>query len=218
MQCRVVSQILGQRIWTDRVLPDVGASPQRPADRAACRDPYDPPNAEKNRHPISVVNWARFSPVGERACSRPSSAFRQARVECRDWRREEVAVLAGVSVSWCTWLEPGREIQPSTDALRRIAGGLKLDRVESVHLFALSAREAPLAETGGKLSDNLNMLVRAIDPIPAHVHNTRLDILTLNDAIADLFVDYGSLQPHERNTLRLLFVYRPYRTLIRAWK
>ncbi|GAN54753.1 MmyB family transcriptional regulator [Tanticharoenia sakaeratensis] len=62
------------------------------------------------------------------------------------------------------------------------------------------------------------MLVRAIDPIPAYVRNTRLDILTWNDAIADLFVDYGSLQPHERNTLRLLFVYRPYRTLIRDWE
>jgi len=62
------------------------------------------------------------------------------------------------------------------------------------------------------------MLVRAIDPIQAYVRNTRLDILTWNDAIADLFVDYGSLQPHERNTLRLLFVYRPYRTLIRAWE
>lgn len=39
-----------------------------------------------------------------------------------------------------------------------------------------------------------------------------------NDAIADLFVDYGSLQPHERNTLRLLFLYRPYRTKILDWE
>ena len=133
-------------------------------------------------------------------------------------RREEVAVLAGVSVSWYTWLEQGRDVQPSPDALRRIAKVLRLDRVESAHLYALSALEAPAADSGGGVSAGLDMLVRAINPIPAYVRNTRLDILAWNDAIADLFVDYGSLQPHERNTLRLLFLYVPYRTLILDWE
>lgn len=132
-------------------------------------------------------------------------------------RREEVAVLAGVSVSWYTWLEQGREIQPSADALRRIAKVLKLDQIESSHLFALSSREAPPVTTGGRVSDGLEMLVRAI-PVPAYIRNARLDILVWNDAIADLFVDYGSLQPHERNTLRLLFLYQPYRTQILDWE
>jgi transcriptional regulator with XRE-family HTH domain len=133
-------------------------------------------------------------------------------------RREEVAVLAGVSVSWYTWLEQGRDIQPSSDALKRIAKVLKLDRVESAHLFALSSLEAPSAVTGGGISPGLEMLVRAIDPIPAYVRNTRLDILAWNDAVADMLVDYGSLQPHERNTLRLLFLYIPYRTQILDWE
>ena len=133
-------------------------------------------------------------------------------------RREEVAVLAGVSVSWYTWLEQGRDIQPSAEALSRIAKVLKLDRIESAHLFALSSLDAPHVEGGGGLSDGLEMLVRAINPIPAYIRNTRLDILAWNDAIADLFVDYGSLQPHERNTLRLLFLYIPYRTQILEWE
>jgi transcriptional regulator with XRE-family HTH domain len=132
-------------------------------------------------------------------------------------RREEVAVLAGVSVSWYTWLEQGRDIQPSADALRRISGVLKLDQVESAHLFALSSRESQQVATGGGLSDGLELLVRAIG-VPAYIRNTRLDILAWNDAIADLFVDYGSLLPHERNTLRLLFLYKPYRTLILDWE
>jgi transcriptional regulator with XRE-family HTH domain len=127
-------------------------------------------------------------------------------------RREEVAVLAGVSVSWYTWLEQGRDIQPSADALKRIAKVLKLDRVEAAHLFALSALEAPSAITGGGVSTGLEMLV------PAYVRNTRLDILAWNDAVADMLVDYGSLQPHERNTLRLLFLYMPYRTQILDWE
>ena len=134
-------------------------------------------------------------------------------------RREEVAVLAGVSVSWYTWLEQGREIRPSADALRRISAVLKLDPVESAHLFALSSRDAPAAAqaTGGRLSDGLELLVRAI-PMPAYVRNSRLDILAWNDAITDLFIDYGMLQAHERNTLRLLFLYLPYRTRILEWE
>jgi transcriptional regulator with XRE-family HTH domain len=132
-------------------------------------------------------------------------------------RREEVALLAGCSVSWYTWLEQGREIQPSADALRRIAGVLKLNPVEAAHLFALSSREAPPPVTDGRISDGLDMLVRAIN-VPAYIRNMRLDILAWNAAIADLFVDYGALQPHERNTLRLLFVHQPYRTQILDWE
>lgn len=94
---------------------------------------------------------------------------------------------------------------------------LKLDPVESNHLFALSSREAPSRATGGALSDGLELLVHAI-PMPAYVRNTRLDILAWNDPIADLFVDYAMLQPHERNTLRLLFLYPPYRTQILDWE
>jgi transcriptional regulator with XRE-family HTH domain len=133
-------------------------------------------------------------------------------------RREEVAVLAGVSVSWYTWLEQGRDIQPSPDALARISKVLKLDRIESAHLYALSALDAPIVQTGGGVTSGLEMLVQAINPIPAYVRNARLDILAWNDASADLFVDYGSLKPHERNTLRLLFLHPPYRTVILDWE
>jgi PAS domain-containing protein len=120
-------------------------------------------------------------------------------------------------VSWYTWLEQGRDIQPSADALRRLSAVFKLDAVESAHLFALSAREHSQVVTGSGVSEGLELLVQSIN-VPAYVRNTRLDILAWNDAIADLFVDYGSLEPHERNTLRLLFLYKPYRTLILDWE
>ncbi|TWI63505.1 helix-turn-helix protein [Pseudoduganella lurida] len=132
-------------------------------------------------------------------------------------RREEVALLAGVSVSWYTWLEQGREIHPSADALRRIGDVLRLDQAEAAHLFALAARQPPPPPAGnGPVSDGLEQLVRAID-VPAYVRNTRLDILVWNAAVADLFVDYAALQPHERNTLRLLFLHEPFRTRIVDW-
>ena len=133
-------------------------------------------------------------------------------------RREEVAVLAGVRVSWYTWLEQGRDIQASAATLKRVADVLQLDRVESTHLFALAARERPSYAESDSVSAGLTSLVRALDPIPAYVRNSRFDILVWNAAVADLFVDYGSLEPHERNTLRLLYLHLPYRSLVLDWE
>ena len=133
-------------------------------------------------------------------------------------RREEVALLAGVSISWYTWLEQGRDIGASAAVLERLSSVLRLDRAEAVHLFALSSRQSPVAATCDELSDGLVHLVQAIDPVPAYVRNSRLDILAWNPAVADLFVDYGGLEPYERNTLRLLFLYLPYRSLMRDWE
>lgn len=133
-------------------------------------------------------------------------------------RREEVAVLAGVSVSWYTWLEQGRDIQASADTLRRVSEVLQLDRVEAGHLFALSAREPPQFAVTSQVSEGLRMLVEAIDPTPAYVRNARFDILSWNKAVANLFVDYATLAPHERNTLRLLFLHPSYRMLILDWE
>lgn len=133
-------------------------------------------------------------------------------------RREEVAVLAGVSVSWYTWLEQGRDIQVSDDTLGRISKVFGLNEVETTYLSALSSRAVTPVRSSENLSDGLRLLVDALDPIPAYVRNPQFDILAWNDAIADLFVDYGSLEPFERNTLRLLFLYIPYRTLILDWE
>jgi len=133
-------------------------------------------------------------------------------------RREEVAVLAGLSVSWYTWLEQGRDIHPSPEALARLSKVFRLDRVESAHLFALGASSAPPPSTDEDLTTGLELLVQAIDPVPAYVRNARLDILAWNNGIAEVFTDYGRLQPHERNTLRLLFLHVPYRTRIVDWE
>lgn len=133
-------------------------------------------------------------------------------------RREEVAVLAGVSVSWYTWLEQGRDIQASVQAIRRISDVLQLSRAEASYLFALCSLETPSVVGSDQLSDGLMLLVQALDPIPAYIRNPRTDILAWNTAVADLFVDYSSLKPHERNTLRLMFLYTPYRALILGWE
>ena len=133
-------------------------------------------------------------------------------------RREEVASLAGVSVSWYTWLEQGRDIGVSAEVLKRLSIVLRLDPAESLHLLALSSRQPPVVTISGEPSDALVYFVQAIEPVPAYVRSSRFDILAWNPAVADLFVDYGELEPHERNTLRLMFLHPPYRSLMRDWE
>src|SRR4030081_1401550 len=56
----------------------------------------------------------------------------------RGLRREELAQLVGVGVSWYTWLEQGRDIQVSDQVLERIASILQLNEEERRHLFLLA--------------------------------------------------------------------------------
>ena len=57
-------------------------------------------------------------------------------------RREEVALLAGVSVTWYTWLEQGRAERPSRAVLDAVARALRLDDAEHSHLLTLARRAA----------------------------------------------------------------------------
>src|ERR1700755_622936 len=58
-------------------------------------------------------------------------------------RREEVAQLSAVGVTWYTWLEQARDIQVSAQVLDALARALLLDRTERTHLFALGAAADP---------------------------------------------------------------------------
>src|SRR5437667_12159244 len=61
----------------------------------------------------------------------------------RGLRREEVAVLAGVGLTWYTWLEQGREIQVSAPFLENLARALRLSEAERIHLFTLVQQRPP---------------------------------------------------------------------------
>jgi len=58
-------------------------------------------------------------------------------------RREEVSLLCGVSLTWYTWLEQGRDINVSPQILPTLARALQLDEVERAHLFRLAAAPRP---------------------------------------------------------------------------
>ncbi|MBD8872325.1 helix-turn-helix domain-containing protein [Rhodanobacter sp. DHB23] len=133
-------------------------------------------------------------------------------------KREEVALAADVSASWYTWIEQGRDVRASPEALERLARVLRMSDAERAYVFALSGYAPPEDTHDESLTDGLRQFVQALGPLPAYVRNNRFDILIWNRAIAELFVDYDRLAPHERNTLRLMFLHEPYRTLIVNWE
>ncbi|MEV4037757.1 helix-turn-helix transcriptional regulator [Streptomyces umbrinus] len=104
-------------------------------------------------------------------------------------RREEVAQLSGVGVTWYTWLEQGRPINASPQVLDAVARTLRLDQPEREHLYDLA--EVPYTHGGEStalaVGPEVQEIVDALDPSPAVVYNARYDILATNPAYRDLF-------------------------------
>ncbi|WP_280443785.1 helix-turn-helix transcriptional regulator [Nocardia brasiliensis] len=103
-------------------------------------------------------------------------------------RREEVAGLAGVSVTWYTWLEQGRRINVGAQVLDAIAAALRLDGAERAHLYRLA--EVPIPATAIRaeaLTLTVQSILDAITAYPAAAINTRWDLLGHNAAAAALW-------------------------------
>ena len=117
-------------------------------------------------------------------------------------RREELALLAGIGVTWYTWLEQGREINVSTQVLEALARTLRLDRPEREHLYRL-AEATPLLAPGDRcgVPAEVREILHSLDPLPAMLTNDRFDILDSNGAAEDLFWEWHELPCIHRNTL-----------------
>lgn len=101
-------------------------------------------------------------------------------------RREEVAVLAGVSTDWYIRLEKGHIAGVSDDVLDAVAGALQLDEAERTHLFALARaakptrRPRPRRTHTPQVSSSLQRVLDSMTTTAAFVRNGRLDILAAN--------------------------------------
>ena len=117
-------------------------------------------------------------------------------------RREEIALLAGVGVTWYTWLEQGRQINASTQVLDAVARTLRLDRAEREHLYRL-AEATPLRTecTRTVVPDTIREIVYSLEPLPASLINSRFDILLSNDASEELFWEWHTMPCIHKNTL-----------------
>lgn len=144
-------------------------------------------------------------------------------------RREELAMLAGVSVDHYIRLEQGRNVHFSEAVLDAVARVLKLDDAERQHLYNL-ARPAEGEGPGGgdccaegtaperqTVRPGLQRLLDAVGDVPAYVIGRRLDVLAWNDAAAAVFTDFGSLPVAERNWARMVFLDEGMRDLYDDW-
>jgi transcriptional regulator with XRE-family HTH domain len=129
-------------------------------------------------------------------------------------RREEVAQLSGVGVTWYTWIEQGRPVNASAQVLEAIARTLRLDRFERSHLFTLAGVADPATTVVEACEPALHDLVSAIDPYPALIVSARYDILAWNRAEAALKGDYSLLPERFRNLMWLIFTQPAWRQLL----
>jgi hypothetical protein len=128
-------------------------------------------------------------------------------------RREEVAQLAGIGVTWYTWLEQGRRIHASLQVLDAIGRTLRLDQAELEHLYRLAdVSTAPVEATLVTVPPRLQEILDALDPLPASLLNARFDLLAFNQAHEDLLWEWHSMTGQERNMLWCCFVRPDART------
>jgi len=128
--------------------------------------------------------------------------------------REEVAQRAGISPTWYTWLEQGREIKPSAAVLDQLADALLLTASERAHLVTLAKPNAAAATL--RFSREVPpMLVSWINGLgqPAYVLNGRWDVLAWNEPARRMLGDFGSLASEDRNILRMIFLWHHWHIL-----
>jgi MmyB-like transcription regulator ligand binding domain len=108
-------------------------------------------------------------------------------------RREEVAQLAGVGVTWYTWLE-------------------------QAHLFTLAGiATTTIANQCLELCPNAQPLIDQLEPFPASVVNDRLDLLAFNRVYASFFDDLDTIPIEDRNLLWLAFTHPRWRKVMVDW-
>ncbi|MDA3649124.1 helix-turn-helix transcriptional regulator [Saccharopolyspora indica] len=130
-------------------------------------------------------------------------------------RREEVAVLAGVGVSWYTWLEQGRDINVSPDVLDAIARVLRLDAAEREHLYLLAGLNPPQAQpVQRQASPELQRVIDGWMPRPAYIIDRHWNLVALNRA-AQVVFGYG---PDDHNCLVTFFTSARYQSAICHWQ
>ncbi|MEU7605362.1 helix-turn-helix transcriptional regulator [Streptomyces sp. NPDC041003] len=169
------------------------------------------PGSDVRRHELAEFLRSRR----ERITPEQVGLVRGPRRRTPGLRREEVAHLSSVGVTWYTWLEQARDIQVSDQVLDAVARALLLDASERAHLFALAGGQDPAPPT---VCPSVTPAVRAVldqlGPIPACVQNSRYDILAYNATYGRLFGDMDGMRPEDRNCMWLAFTDPQFRAAV----
>ncbi|TKK87809.1 helix-turn-helix domain-containing protein [Herbidospora galbida] len=133
-------------------------------------------------------------------------------------RREELAMLAGVSVDYYTRLEQGRAPHASEQVLGAVADALRLGPLERRHLFDLVKPGAdPAADQPPRARLAVRMMLAALDPVPAILHGPFLEVVAINRMGAALLDDFDAMPPGERNMARWTFLNPKARSVYPDW-
>jgi transcriptional regulator with XRE-family HTH domain len=134
-------------------------------------------------------------------------------------RREEVAMLAGVSATYYTWLEQGREVTASKDIIENISKALQLSEDERQHLIELWNPNEPAAVSSMNtvLNPQWQSIIEQL-PYPSFVTNDRCEVLAWNHEANVTIADFASMPASERIMIRLLFVDLGLRSRMINWE
>ncbi|RKE18512.1 helix-turn-helix transcriptional regulator [Streptomyces sp. TLI_171] len=134
-------------------------------------------------------------------------------------RREELALLAGVGVTWYTWLEQGREINPSPEVLGSLARTLRLDAAETDYLFRLAGHQPRPAPPSDDLevAPALLRLVQAQAPAPAFLTDPDWEVRAWNRP-ADAMFEFSLVPAGQRNLAWVAFAHRANRRRVVDWE
>ena len=143
-------------------------------------------------------------------------------------RREEVAMLANLSVTYYTFLEQGRPGRPSAQVLDALSAALRMSAAERRYLYVLaygpgdangSAQGAPGGSAPPELLDPaVADLVQRLEPFPTLVKGRRWDVLAANPAARELFGDWPAGPPGERNRVRWMVTTDQAREVYLEWE
>ncbi|WP_050476939.1 helix-turn-helix transcriptional regulator [Herbaspirillum rhizosphaerae] len=134
-------------------------------------------------------------------------------------RREEVAQLCGISVTWYTWIEQGRTDSISPQALSRIADALHLPRAKRAYLFELAEKKDPVHQ-----DDHAEIVAPEILDVvrnfrqPAYVLDRYWNALACNVPAKNLFAGWLSPKSESSNLLYFTFCTTASQELITDWE
>lgn len=134
-------------------------------------------------------------------------------------RREEVASLSWIGVTWYTWLEQGRPIQVSTQVLGNLARTLMLDKQETIHLFTLAGQAPPTTfpSYNESVQPMLQHVLDCLEFSPAMIMDARWNVIAWNKAASMLSLDYSKIIIHKRNMLRIMFTNEEFKKTFTDW-
>ncbi|NUU24749.1 MAG: helix-turn-helix domain-containing protein [Streptomycetaceae bacterium] len=164
-----------------------------------------PADAAARRRELAAFLRSRRDRIGPEEAGVPILGGRR---RAQGLRREELAALAGVSTTWYTWLEQARPIRVSRQVLGGLARALRLDEVETAHVYRLAGEVPPDAgrlPTAADVPEAYRVLLANLEPLPAVIVNRRFDVLAWNDGLRLLYPVIADTAPDRCNTLRLTF-------------